>query len=46
MSDIGMILQIVSKYTREICQVVSWFYNSLVSMQESYVRYCHDFTNS
>jgi hypothetical protein len=42
MSGIVMILQICSKYAREICQVLSWFYKYLVSMLEIYIRYCHE----
>ena len=45
MSGHVMILQILRKYTIEICQVLSLFYKYLVSMLEGYVRYCHDFTN-
>jgi hypothetical protein len=40
-----MIIQLFSKDTREICQVLSLFYKYLVSMIERYVMYCHDFTN-
>jgi hypothetical protein len=38
-----MILQIFSKYTRGIYDVLSWFYKYLECMLEGYVRYSHDF---
>jgi hypothetical protein len=44
MSDIVMILQLFSKYAREICHILSWFYKYFVSMLGRYVRYCHALT--
>jgi hypothetical protein len=44
MSGSVMILQIVSRYTIEICHVLSWFSKYLVIMLERYVRYFHDNT--
>jgi len=41
MSGIVVILQLFSKYATGICQVLSWFYNYLVSTLEGYVKYCH-----
>jgi hypothetical protein len=38
-------LQIFSKYAREICQVVSWFYKYLECMLEEYVGYSYNLTN-
>ena len=38
-------LQLFSKHTSKICQVLSGFYKYLFSMVERYVRYCHDFPN-
>ena len=35
MSGIVMILQIVSKYAREIFQILSWFYKYIVSILDS-----------
>jgi hypothetical protein len=32
----AMILQIFSKYAREICQILSWFYKYLVSILDRY----------
>ena len=37
MSGIIMIIQIFSKYAREICQVLSGFYKYVVSILERYI---------